>query len=484
MSSASLKRSWSLTIGQRLTLWAAGIALTICLLVCAILYTGLAISLQHEVDAFLEGEVNEFMAMLDPHADDYQVVEEEIRHELGNRARRDLDFRLLDESGGVVVTSEVIDRATGFWLPPKRAALSENGNCFHTLQVPGASAPVRVCSRKFIGRNGQVFIAQASYRQDEMIASLARFSRICAVALVFGGLACLLGGRVIASRSLRPVKAMTVKAQQISERRLDDRLPCRGTNDELDHLAETLNDMLDRVRDYVRRMQQFTADASHELRSPLAALRGNAEVILTRPRSAEELRRTIEESVDHYTRLSRIAEDLLLLARLDAGEAVLRPERLRLDAALAGIVDLYTPLANDAGIELALAQHEGITLYADGGRIRQLVGNLVDNAIKFTSPPGRVEVSLTHIGGQARIAVKDTGMGIPPSEQARIFDRFYRVDKARSGAVVRGAGLGLAICRSIVEAHGGRIEVESTLGAGTTMIVFLPIAEPPAEPVA
>ncbi len=472
MSSAKPKPRRPLTIGLHLTLWGAGITISVCLLLCVFLYTGLRFSLQHEVDAFLEGEVNEFRAILDEHKNDYQAAQKSIRLELGQRVRLDLSFRLLDMDGHVVLTSDLVEQPPGFWMPPADK-LMPGRDAFHTIQVAHVPVPVRLCSQRF-KIDGKPFIAQAGYRLDQMTASLVRFRQICIYALAVAGLGALLGGRMIANRSLLPVQTMIAKARQIGERRLHDRLPSRGTGDELDRLAETLNALLDRVQRYVRRMQQFTADASHELRSPLAVLRGNAEVMLSRERSADELRRSIEESVDHFERLSRIAEDLLLLARFDGGEGVLNRENVRLDLALADIVDLYSPLANDVGIDLHCAVLPEVSVKVDGGRIRQVVGNLVDNAIKFTPAPGRVEVSLVEQDGEVRIAVSDTGVGISAEDHARIFDRFYRVDRSRSRLNQRGAGLGLSICRTLVEAHGGQIELTSSPGQGTTVTVHLP----------
>jgi heavy metal sensor kinase len=318
-------------------------------------------------------------------------------------------------------------------------------------------------------------LAQAGYSLHRTETSLAAFRQICLVALVSVVLIAVVGGRILARRSLRPVAQMTTTAQRIGATSLTDRLPRSGTGDELDVLAQTLNGMLDRIEQQVRRLQQFTADAAHELRSPLAALRGSAEVALMRNRSAEELAQVVAESIEHYDRLARIADDLLLLARADAGDPIVRKERLRLDQAVEDVVDLYAPVAAERQLELAYTERAEIWLEADGTRVRQLVGNLIDNAIKFAEPRGRITVSVGQNGSEARITVTDTGIGIPPEQLDRIFDRFYRVDRARSPGGQRGAGLGLAICRSIAEAHGGGITLASLPGRGTTATVILPL---------
>jgi heavy metal sensor kinase len=480
MSFANLSRKRPLTIGLRLTLWGAGITLFVCLLLCVILYLGLGLSLQHEVDVFLEGEVDEFVAILNEHGQDYAATQESVRVELGNRIRRDLSFRLLDREGNVLLTSDTEAHPAGLWAPPTGREPSGTRPVFHTVRIAGTPAPYRLCSRRFSRPGTREYVAQAGYRLDQMTTSLARFRQICLFALAAAGLAALGGGRAIANRSLQPVQAMIAKARQIGEHRLEERLPVRGTGDELDRLARTINEMLDRVGTYVRRMQQFTADASHELRSPLAALRGNAEVMLTRQRTAEELRQAIEDNLDHYNRLSRIAEDLLWLARIDAGENVLVLERVRLDEAIADVVELYQPLAADRGLDLSIRETQAIWASVDGGRIRQLFGNLIDNAVKYTRTPGRVEVRVLALAGEVQVSVRDTGIGIPAEALGRVFDRFFRVDPARATGKAGGAGLGLAISRSIVEAHGGRITLSSTPGEGTTILVNLPADAGPA----
>jgi heavy metal sensor kinase len=313
------------------------------------------------------------------------------------------------------------------------------------------------------------------YLLDQMTQSLAALRRSCGIALALAAVLALVAGRIMARRSLQPVDTMTDTAKRIGANRLGDRLPRSGTGDELDRLAETLNDMLARIETHVKRLQQFTADVSHELRSPLAALKGSSEVALSGARSAAELRRVIEDNVEHYNRLTRIAEDLLLLARADAGENILRTDRIRLDEAIDDVVDLYAPLAADRRIELLFNDRQEISIRADGERLRQVLGNLIDNAIKYTQGPGRVTVCLATTDGHARIVVSDTGVGIPPEDMPHVFDRFYRADRARASQGAGSAGLGLSICRSIVEAHGGRIRVESTPGRGTTVIVLLPL---------
>ena len=469
------------SIGTRLTAWGAGITLAICALTCGLLYAGVSYSLRLQVDRFLAGEAREFEAILAEHPGDYEKAQQAVRLELGSRPRRDLGFRLVDERGGVLLTSDPEDPFPAPWVFP--AEWNTNGEPAHyeTVSPRPGQYPVRVCSLPARTGKGEPVILQATYSLEDVTESLALFRKIAAGSLIVAALASIVGGRILASRSLRPVADMTVKARQIGGASLTDRLPRSGTGDEFDRLADTLNEMLERLQRYTQRLQQFTADASHELRSPLAALKGNAEVTLGRPRSEGELRHAIQESIEQYDRLTRIAEDLLLLARADAGELSLEYGTVRLDSAISAVIAMYSPLAEDRNIELEFTSPAPVRVEADDARVRQLVGNLVDNALKYSGPGKRVLVSAAIENGAARIVVADNGSGIPPDHLSAVFDRFHRVGRSRSVRTSGGAGLGLSIARSIVEAHGGTIDMTSVPGEGTRVTARIPLGPEAGE---
>ena len=462
------------TLRGRLTALATGITLAVSLLVSVVLYLGIRYSLYREVDGFLAGEVMEFRAILAAAEGDLSEVQHRIRDELGSRQRRDLAFRLLDANGRVLLTSEAGD--TGHALPdpwPLPDSRPER-QYYRTEFAANFGTRARTCSLWMRSDAGSTRIVQATYLLDQVHASLARFVQVCLVALAGATVLAAIGGRILATRGLRPVGRMVSAARRISVENLQERLDRSGTRDELDSLAETFNEMLDRIEWQVTQLRQFTADAAHEIRTPLAALRGNAEIALSADRPADELRAVLADGIEEYDRLARIADDLLLLARADAGQDFIRRAPFALDVALADVIDLFTPLAEECGVKLTLAEHAPVRIAGDDGRLRQMIGNLLDNAIKFTPAGGSVQAALITSNGAAQLTVRDTGAGIAPDDLSRVFDRFYREDRARTRDRA-GAGLGLAICRTIVEAHDGTIAVNGRPSGGTVVDVRIPL---------
>lgn len=459
------------TLRARLTALATGITLAVSLLVCVALYFGIRHSLYQEVDGFLAGEVMEFRSILTSTAGDLDEAARQIRDELGSRQRGDLTFRLLTSDGRVIFSSAAQHPLVDPWPVP---SIPPTDLFRRTEHDTISGAPLRTCSLWVADGAGAPRILQATYLLDQVESSLRRFLEICAASLAGAALLATVGGRILAIRGLKPLNRMAIAAQQIGVTNLNQRLETTGTGDELDLLASTFNDMLARLESQVAQLRQFTADAAHELRTPLAALRGHTEVALSRPRTNQEFRTLMEESLEEFERLTRIAEDLLLLARAEAGQPVLQRAPLRLDAAIADVVDLFHAMAEERGVELTFSERCEIWVDGDSGRLRQMFGNLLDNALKFTTAGGKVQVSLVRKSNLAQLTVRDSGVGIAPEHLPRLFDRFYRVDQARSRAS-GGAGLGLAICRAILEAHRGEIRVESRLGRGTDIIVRLPM---------
>ena len=283
----------------------------------------------------------------------------------------------------------------------------------------------------------------------------------------------------LARRALAPVVEVTALAREIEATQLSRRLPVPPVRDEIGRLVETFNQMIGRLESSFEAMKRFTADASHELRSPLTNVKSTVELALDRPRDAAEYRAALASVGEEAERLRRIVEDLLLLARADSGRLPFEREPVRLDVLVTEVVESFGPRAAEAGIRLEAAAEPGVLVAGDERWLRQLAQNLVENAVRFSPARDRgqaaplVTVGVATEGPAALLTVDDEGPGIPEEERARVFERFYRVDASRRRGADTGAGLGLAICAWIVEAHGGTIEAEGREGGGTRIRVRL-----------
>jgi len=308
---------------------------------------------------------------------------------------------------------------------------------------------------------------------DEQRETLDRLRDLLVVVVPVAGLFAALVGWVVAGAALRPVDRMRREADAISGSEAGRRLQVPGTNDELSELGDSLNRMLDRLEAAVARERRFVDDASHELRTPLANLRTELELALRRSREPDELLAAVRSAADESERLSALAEDLLVLARLHDGRLPVRPEPTQVGALMAQVADSFAGRA--AAQEVALdANVDGDgTALVDPTRIRQALGNLVDNALRHTPTGGWVRMQLRRSPGSLSLAVVDSGEGFPEALLADVFDPFRRGDPARSRDH-GGAGLGLAIVRAVAEAHGGRVAASNNPSGGATVELVLP----------
>lgn len=283
-----------------------------------------------------------------------------------------------------------------------------------------------------------------------------------------------IGGWYLARRVLKPVSDITNTARALTAYHLDKRLPEKGADDELGLLVHTFNEMIDRIQGGVEKIRQFSSDASHELRTPLTIMRGEIEVALRKQRSGKAYQDVLKSLLEEVQRMEKIVEDLLFFTRADSGHLRLENVETDLVSLTGDIVQKMKPLAEEKGIKIHYrADPEKVIRPMDPGKFGQLIGNIIDNAIKYTDPGGKVGIEIKHRDDQIIIQVIDNGIGIPEREISRVFDRFYRVDKSRTGAH-KSYGLGLSICKWIVEAYHGEISIRSREGAGTTVVVILP----------
>ncbi len=282
----------------------------------------------------------------------------------------------------------------------------------------------------------------------------------------------LTGSWWLADRAVRPVQDIIEQAEEIGGPMLGRRISAHADSQEYERLVQVLNTMLARIDSAFDAQRRFTADARHELRSPLTALRGERELARRRPRDAPEYERVIDSALEEVVRLSRVAEDLLTLARSDAGVLQIRPAETDLVACARRVVDRVRISADARQVRMALSGLPEAVARVDEDLISQLLWNLIGNAIRFTPPGGQVEVAVARNGGSIDVRIADTGPGIPEDALERIFDRFYRVDEARTAsAEAQGTGLGLAIVKVIAELHGAKLSARNRPGGGAEFTV-------------
>ncbi|HUY90117.1 MAG TPA: heavy metal sensor histidine kinase [Pirellulales bacterium] len=461
------RRPWNWSLRTRLTLWTTSTLLASLLAGFAWAHHNLRAVLEARNDAFLEQKLIELTAVVRDvsAASQSAALEAEIRREVA----------AYDE-GFVVVWR----RKAGSWVMPSgdkgrrlaarlaTAGLSATPTTIECVESADRYRAVRTRLAIEQGPRSELDLA-LSLRPTE--ADLAQFDRRVAAGGAAFFLLAVAGGLLLSRQALRPVAASIATAQRLNPQELSARLPRSGADDELDRLAATINDLLDRLAADHAQIIRFTADASHELRSPLGAMRAAVEVALQQSRSADEYREVLASLGEQCERLTALVNKLLLLARADAGQAEVRFVAVDLAALVEEVAELYQPLAEDRGVQLVWRTQSGIEIEGDPGWLRQLAINLIDNAIKFAAPGGCVTLRLETAGDHVRFAVSDTGIGIAPDRLPHVFERFYQVDAARSAG---GHGLGLSICRWIAQIHGGTIDAESRLGEGTTFTVRLP----------
>jgi heavy metal sensor kinase len=315
----------------------------------------------------------------------------------------------------------------------------------------------------------------------QLIAAQLRSARL---ALALGTpvflIAAALGGLILVRNSLRPLRAITEQAEQISSANLSQRLPVASTGDEVERLALSLNRMIERLEESIQHISRFSADVSHELRTPLTILRGELETMAQqRSRDAESLE-MIGNSLEEIDRLTRIVDQLLIISRLDAGQAGMERELVNLGELAVSTAEQMRLLADEKKIAVRFSVEPKVYVAGDRLRLKQVLVNLLDNAIKYTAEMGNIELIVRAESGRALLGVADNGIGIAGRELPYVFDRFYRTDKARTRAT-GGAGLGLSIVKAIAAAHEGRVWITSTEGNGTTLWMELLLSPDPSE---
>ncbi len=359
---------------------------------------------------------------------------------------------------------------TGALLPVAELATVDSPRVIERI-VPAPDEPVLARLMAMPAPDGSVVIVGVSF--DDQRAALATLLLELGLALPVAVTLAGAVGWLVAGAALRPVERIRVEAEAISGAEPDRRLPVPTTRDELSALGASLNRMLGRLQDAVERERRFVDDASHELRTPLANLKAELDLALGRARTRDELLTALRSAAEETDRLTRLAEDLLVLARADGGRLPIRREPVDLDRLVRETVDSFAGRVAVLGVTLEASVQAPVTATVDPARVRQAVGNLIDNSLRHTRPGGRVTVTVDRGPAGVTISVADSGDGFPPAFLPHAFEPFSRADASRSRSD-GGAGLGLAIAQAVAEAHGGTVEARNLPHRGAEVALRVP----------
>ena len=463
------------SIRFRLTVWYAGLLAGLLVLFGALVYAGLSHYLRRTLSDSLTGQANQIgerlLVNVSQSGEAYVVdeIKEHFAPEINGRF-----IRVTRADGGILYESGV-PRDGSFDPTGISAAYGGLSQVSSRIEHSSGGAELLISTVPFTARDGIRFVIEAGAPLNQSESILHGLLLTFAVGLPLVVAVAIGGGYVLMRRALAPVGEVTRTAERITSRNLTERLPVADTGDELEALSLALNRMIARIDHSFRHINRFTADASHELRTPLTVLRGELEAIARKPQLDNDVRETIGSALEETERLAKIVEGLMAISRLDAGEAKMERSEFDLGELVATTSDQMRLLAEDKSIALRCDATSRIGIEGDRARLKQVVVNLLDNAIKYTPEGGSVGIKVGTTDEIAVIEVEDNGVGIPAEALAHVFERFYRVDKARSRQM-GGSGLGLSIVKSVCTAHGGNVTVESEEGRGSRFRVELPLA--------
>jgi two-component system, OmpR family, heavy metal sensor histidine kinase CusS len=405
-----------------------------------------------------------FALSADLHENGPEVFAEELAARFAEHTP--YSIRMLDSQGRIVAETPGMDRLIPTQIFPAAREPAEALRDRHDYRTAAKLFSLVALSEN---SNGQTYTLQMAQDRssDEQVEK--NFALLFMVVLAGGVLASALIAIIVTRRGLQPLRQIAQSLGRIGRDQLKERIGSNGWPRELQPLATAFDQMLTRLDDSFTRLSQFSADLAHELRTPIANMLGEAQVALTRERTAAEYRETVESTVAECERLSRIVDNLLFVARVDAAREPIARKSFDARAAVEKIAAFYQTVADDHHVTIS-CRGDG-QIYADPDLFERAVGNLLDNALRFTLENGSIQITLSKRGSNFEIAVTDSGCGIAPEHLPRVFDRFYRAESSRSSD---GAGLGLALVKSIVELHGGSAKIKSQLSCGTTVTLTFP----------
>jgi len=461
------------TVSVRTALRYSLSVLLMLLVLGSFLYFRLRHTLNKETDRILFDESEEIRQSIQ--GDNYTTndIQKLIRIETTTKKYLRTTVRLYDTEQSSFIGSE------NFIVPDLKLSDDEiakaikGENSLKKIWVEGLRSPYRLITRPVMIDNSCKYILQVGIYMRLTYKTVENMEENFLMSAPLLIILSIVGGWFISRNSLSPITKMTETARQITGSDLKRRIFLSGKGDEVDELANTINIMLDRIEDSFTKIAQFTADVSHELRTPVASLKTGIEVILSKERTAEEYRKLLYHSLVSLERITRTISDLMELSRSDSDSNILQLKSFNIGSMLKEIQEKFRLVSDTKDIVLPNKEFPDVEINGDKIMLRRVFANLLDNAIKYTLPGGRVYISLEDRNDDVVISITDTGVGIAESNLGKIFDRCFRVDTSRSGET-GGSGLGLNISKNIVELHKGRIEVKSDIGERSTFYVILP----------
>jgi two-component system, OmpR family, heavy metal sensor histidine kinase CusS len=455
-------RSWSLA--TRLTVWYALSSFALFLVGSLVLYFALVRNLDEEDDLYLTDQIHVIRLLLRERPDDVEALNQEVDLEVGARRHAKIYIRVLDEKRRSIAETPVMNAifsADSFPAPPESDPRDGTDVMFdghpYRLMAGLAAGP---------GSERPRFEIQVALDRSHEQIVLARYRLQLVVVSTVVLLICAWIGHRIARRGVRPIAQITAIGRRIHSMTLGERIGLGSLPAELSDLASTFNAMLDRLEESFGRLARFSADLAHELRTPINNLRGEAEVALHKSRTAEEYQGVLASVLDECARLSRMIDGLLFLARAEQPQAQIMRERVELAREMEKVCEFYEPAAREAGVRLSVDAPRDSCADLDRTLLQRAIGNLLDNALRYTGPGGEISIIVRQGDRDTTIEVADTGTGIMSKHLPHVFDRLYRADVSRASAS-GGLGLGLAIVRSVAELHGGTVGIDSEPGKGT-----------------
>jgi heavy metal sensor kinase len=466
-------KKFDLPIKWRLTVWYGGILALILIVFSSGVYIYFKNSLQKSIDTKIKsiGEVLSSSLTEAHNTSIFGNFERYLENVLGRKPKGKF-IQIIDSSGRIGAKMSDIETET---VPTSFSTLERalKGEVIYET-IEGARPRLRIVTIPIVEENKKVTsIVQVGTSLEDFDETMKKLLIIMIISIPTSISVTIVIGYFMAKKALKPVDQIRKAAIKISSSNLDERIDIGKRRDELSRLAETFNDMITRLKDAFQRINQFSIDVSHELKTPLTILKGETEVTLRKDRENEDYRKLLKSHLEEVDRMTRIVDDLLLLSKADAEEIKLTIEDIALRDLVMDICMDMKIFADNKGIELIVSELEDVRLKGDELKLRRMLWNVVQNGIKYTQKGGKVEISSYVNNGYVWIDVKDNGVGISEKDMKYIFDRFYRGDKSRRRE--SGSGLGLSISKWIAEAHRGVIEVKSRPLEGSLFSIKLPI---------